>query len=91
MQDNKYNGWTNWETWLINLHYEQDIADIKANNLELDAYDMALLMKETITDAALDNIEQGAGSFIVDLVSGALSLVDWREINTNCEIDAVQA
>jgi hypothetical protein len=97
MEAKEYNGWTNYETWAVNLwldneqgsHYYWRSAArnaIRRAQVEpvpsyLTAQEYAWMkladeLKESITDSAPD---LGASMFS-DLLSAALSEVDWREI-----------
>lgn len=68
-----YNGWKNKETWIVNLWAGESFAD----------YDTKITA-ETYKDYVFDMLEtSGAtveGAFASDLISLALSDVDWQEL-----------
>ena len=67
----KYNGWTNKETWLVNVHQNpESIADV--NYLE-----------ETLEDEFYDLLEDVGGSCSVyaDLIH--FSRINWDEIRSH--------
>ncbi len=90
MERKEYNGWTNYETWLINLwmsndegsdSYYREIAEeiIKGADEQDEATDE---LAQRIQDEHEERAEgaTGANGWISDLVNAALSEVDWREI-----------
>ena len=82
-----YNGWTNYETWCVNLWLtnepvtESDLRMLAQTNAEL--YHRADCLKTYVQDMAPID---GATMF-VDLLRSALDNVNWREIVTNHEHD----
>ena len=98
MNRNEYNGWTNYETWLVNMWIDNDEGAhdmwIERANEALAATDDSLDFVGRKADAVFeladtmkDEFENGAEElglkgFWVDLVNSALSEVNWREIAT---------
>lgn len=96
MTKNEYNGYTNYETWAVNLWLQNDqglyntikefVNDAKENS-EASEY----LTKEQETVYALENtikefIEESAPEVEgvwADLLNAALSEVNWKEIAEN--------
>jgi len=94
MEKKEYNGWTNYETWVVNLwmsndaetdNYWLNIADISLN----DATASDILTKEenaqyTLSDTIKESLEEGnpieEASFYRDLLTGAISEVNFDEI-----------
>lgn len=79
MTHKEYNGWTNYETWLVKLwmdndqgsyNYFQEMARENDN-----ARDLADAIKEA-HEAMLPDLE----GFPADLMNAAMSEVNWREI-----------
>ena len=84
-----YNGWTNYETWAVNLWLDNDEGSYRywreAAREHLDGADgdkdsatggLSLRLREEVTDAQPD---MGA-SLAADLLGAAMSEVDWHEI-----------
>ena len=83
MDDTRYNGWTNYETWLVNLWLTNEEATQAA------LYEMAAEHKDepeyVLADAIQAYTDELIGrddlqGMLSDLVGAALSNVDWREI-----------
>lgn len=87
MTDKTYNGWTNYETWLVNLWIQND-ADLYAT-LHADVVDADTLFDaKEVLQAWLDNeydlfVEERGHGLFQDLLKGALSEVDWYDIAKN--------
>ena len=73
----KYNGWTNYATWRINLEMI-DGCDPEMFNIseEATAYDVGQNMKEICTDIVID----GKDGLAVDYALAFMSYVNWTEI-----------
>jgi hypothetical protein len=85
-----YNGWTNYETWNVNLwldnepHTQNDMVRI-SNRPGESVYKRATLLKNYVHGLPeIDDVLQNA-SLASDLLGAALSEVDWEEIVTNNE------
>ncbi len=105
-QDTKYNGWTNYETWLVNLHYDcffDEQAQEAWNEAEKDETfsreeNAAIALKEVI-QSTVDEFSQEAivnsNPFVSDLVNSALSSCNYYEIAKayieNVDKDATEA
>lgn len=67
--NDKYWGWTNRETWLVNLWFGDSFSE----------YDMDVIspdyVRETVTECAGEH-----DGFLGDIVSGFLGAVNWAEI-----------
>ena len=82
MADEKYNGWTNYETWCVNLWLNNDEGSYEhlrdlAQNDQADPYDKGNMLKNFIDE--LNPLAEEASMF-TDLLNGALSEVNWVEI-----------
>lgn len=88
MPDEKYNGWTNYETWSVALWIGNDesleltIAHLTDENAE--PYELAQAIKTFITDNVpeLDDYNESGVplAMYAQLLQGALSDVNWTEI-----------
>ena len=74
----KYNGWSNYQTWVFNLWYDdffreiaQDIYDVQPNPV----YDLADHIKETANELLPDD-----ASVSSDLFGHAVGMIDFYEI-----------
>ena len=80
MSNTKYNGWTNYATWRVNLEIFDgfDSSDLLEYHGE-DAYEMGMSLKE-IAENYLE--EQGSG-LTLDYAMAFLNEVNWYEIASN--------
>lgn len=69
MKNEKYNGWTNYATWRINL----EIFDpYDSDGIKVDS--------ESCKDYATELVSEGAEGFALDYALAFLSEVNWHEI-----------
>lgn len=92
MEHKQYNGWYNYETWLVNLwlgneqHTENAISDYvkenKLRDLEDDSYTEDVLTLADWLEEFVDKMNPlgSDASMFSDLLGAALSEVNWREI-----------
>lgn len=86
METRKYNGWTNYETWLVNLHFDQQFNDMKITKedfddeeLEEQVYNLSEFIQQTVEMVAEEAVDED-NSFVVDLVRTALDECNFYEI-----------
>ena len=72
----KYNGWTNYATWRVNLEIFDGIDPSEMGWKHLDKYDIADAMK----DYANELIEMQGEGLAVDYARAFMSDVNWKEI-----------
>ena len=81
----QYNGWTNYETWLIYTWLSNDSATDAAARLMVAANGQNIhsddALKEYVEQLA-DELMTGPSSFVNDFVSHGIGQVDWRAITT---------
>ena len=75
--DNTYNGWTNRETWLINLWYSPETLE-----------DLDYIREEL--DSAVERLMEGgvvANNVLIDMLG--ISEINWRELeeHVSTEVD----
>tara|TARA_R100001443_G_scaffold54172_2_gene65634 strand:+ start:3381 stop:3656 length:276 start_codon:yes stop_codon:yes gene_type:complete len=71
MNNDKYNGWTNRETWLINLHFEpRNLSDLDFINDEIITYAKKIQ-------------ELPYGMFFTDFLD--LSKINWYELKNHVQ------
>jgi hypothetical protein len=77
-----YNGFTNKETWLVNLWANESFADYMDYS-QSEGYDTKATA-ETYKDYVLDMLETSGATvedaFAQDLISHALADVNWQEL-----------
>lgn len=79
----EYNGWTNHETWVVNLWmtgdqgYYQQLCEIVSSGDSLD--DQA----EALEDFIRSEYDGDSSSIWADLINDSLDEVNWREIVEN--------
>lgn len=72
-----YNGWSNKDTWQVNLWFGDDMHDVaKENGYAIDAAWCKEMVEEYLENS-VRNVFQG---FIGDIVGSFMSSVDWNEI-----------
>lgn len=90
-EDKTYNGWANYETWVINMWLSNDegiyeetngIIEQQLNEPVITACEALKDFVEELAEATTSGV-LGGSSFVTDLFQGALSEVDWREVVTN--------
>ena len=78
MTDTTYNGWTNRETWLVNLWLTNEQA---YNDTALDictTYDLRAACDRL--EGFVDSLLESAPGFAADMINAALGHVNWSEI-----------
>jgi hypothetical protein len=77
MENTKYNGWTNYATWRVNLEVFDGIAWLDQFDDGISVYDASVLLKEY----AEELIEvSSSGGLARDYALAFLSDVNWYEI-----------
>ena len=85
--DTKYNGWTNYETWLVNLWLDNDGSSETLREMAESTYDtkadfneysFSKIVREYVEETYADSIPESG--MISDLVGAAFSSVNWQEI-----------
>jgi len=78
-----YNGWTNYETWLVNLWLDEE--DSKAelwDKVDMTQADAVRELATVIEDSVIDRVDEMGieNGMVRDLIGSALSEVNWDEI-----------
>jgi hypothetical protein len=86
MDTQKYNGWTNYATWLVNLHFDNlDFTD----EVELGAFDdmdadgircHVAAWIQMFVESYLDEVAGTDNLFVLDVISTTINDVDWHDI-----------
>ena len=88
MNKNAYNGWTNYETWLVKLWMDNDegsyrmFQDMADDYLKQDGEDSPSGFANAIKEAHESSLPELTG-FAADLINAAMSEVNWFEIATS--------
>ena len=75
-----YNGWTNYETWCVNLWLDNEpftsnmLLELACENSPL--YDRSQTLKEQVMENAYDAFDTLGTSMFTDLLGAALEMVD---------------
>lgn len=77
MNDNTYNGWTNRETWMVNLHWGDYWLELGLSGDTVTAESARSDVEEFI-DEALHAMPEGQRLFIEDWID--LGVVNWAEL-----------
>jgi len=92
MSNKTYNGWTNYETWLIKLWFDNDgttqyFAEIaEENDFIDDAYDLSKYIREY-----LDENQPEITGLWADLINAGISAANLEEIAESIMEDYVEA
>lgn len=85
MTRNEYNGWTNYETWVINLWMDNEEGsqrywqEIATDYFKSDGEDAASGLADRLKEEHEEALPQVEG-FAADLLGAAMSEVNWYEI-----------
>lgn len=87
--DNRYNGWTNYPTWRVNLEMFDgiDVCETFGVDADDDASDLASALQEYADELLTMNGEKGLA---VDYARAFLSEVNWHEIAEHM-LDAIKS
>ena len=97
MDTQKYNGWTNYATWLVNLHFDNlDFTDEVESGVfdDMDADDIRCHVASWIQEAVESYLDEVAGTdnlFVLDVVSATINDVDWHDIADHYVDDILDA
>ena len=86
MTTQKYNGWTNRATWLLNLHFENlDFTDDVESGVfdDMDADGIRCHLASWIQEYVMSYLEESVDlhdCFIQDLIYSTINDVDWHDI-----------
>lgn len=86
MDTQKYNGWTNYATWLVNLHvdyldFTDTIEDGTFDDMDKDnilGY-VASYIQELV-ESYLDEVVDTDNCFVQDIMNATINDVDWHDI-----------
>jgi len=79
----QYNGWTNKETWLVNIWLGDLLQSEKEEGVEIDAACIENLVEELL-DFQTDN-KSVEGGFLVDLLNCSVGRINFYELAKHYE------
>jgi hypothetical protein len=86
MSDKTYNGWTNYETWLVKLWIDNEYADYSYWRGEAEAEARGNNKTGHLADQLKDSFEEAQPQLTgmwLDMLNAAMSEVNWYEIAEN--------
>ena len=85
----RYNGWTNWNTWLVNEHFEDELReDYLDNQVDLEIDELAGAIESYVRSYCQESIDDMGNDFLMAIVSKSLEEVNWLEIASNIIVSA---
>jgi hypothetical protein len=83
MERREYNGWTNYETWLVNMWYGDYLQDIVNEGETLDADQIEAIVVSMMSD--YDQLPENG--FVADIMNAALRQIDWEDLASHYELE----
>lgn len=80
----QYNGWTNKETWLVNLWIGDNLAEIQGEGTEVSGQTVKAIVIDWLDYAQGNDVESG---LLVDLLNCALGHINWEEVASHYKND----
>ncbi len=83
----KYNGYTNYETWLVGLWYSDSYNEyflVQVREGELLQHVNADQLRDYVVEGFMDD-QTPENGLVTDLVNNAMSQVNWRELAEHVE------
>lgn len=77
MSEKTYNGWTNYQTWRVNLEWFDGMDCSDWGN---DLYEVSKALKEHVVDSIMSQYDMVSDSRVVDYALAFVQDVNWREI-----------
>ena len=75
----EYNGWSNYETWLVNLHFDELFYEYAAENPMINSYELSQLFSSVVNEITFEAIPDD-NYFINDMANAFLSAVNYVEL-----------
>ena len=86
MDTQKYNGWTNYATWMVNLHFDNlDFTDDIEEGIfdDMDKDDIRCHVAswiQELVESYLDEAVDTNNCFVQDIINATINDVDWHDI-----------
>ena len=90
-----YNGWSNYETWRVNLEMLDGMTPedmgyrITAGGSDEDRAELVESVAQSLEMYVCETVEADAKGFALDLAQSFLARVDWEEIAEHMVDDAI--
>lgn len=86
----KYNGWSNYETWRVNLEMldGMTVEDFGFRASDADMPSRVSRLADALESHVAELVEMDAKGFALDLANSFLARVDWQEIAEHMMNDA---
>ena len=97
MDTQKYNGWTNYATWLINLHFQNldftdDVESGCFDNQDKDELlDYLASWIQEYVECQLEELIDTSNGLVNDIIYSTISDVDWHDIADHYVDDILDA
>jgi hypothetical protein len=83
MERREYNGWTNYETWLVNMWFGDCFVSMQEDGVDTSAEALESFVMEMLdSDGHLP--ENG---FVADIMNAALREIDWEDLASHYEVE----
>lgn len=97
MDTQKYNGWTNYATWMVNLHFDNldftdDVESGCFDNMNKDELLVYLASWiQLFVQSYLDDVVDTNNCFVQDIINATINDVDWHDIADHYVDDILDA
>lgn len=88
MNDNKYNGWTNYATWRVNLEIFDGLSLSDLGYEDLDEFNLAEALKDHVDEVLFCGIDDTG--LAADYARAFIADVNWREIAQHMIADYIE-
>ena len=78
MEKTTYNGWTNYETWVVNLWLDNDGYYNNCEHRSTDAYQLGQMIRDD-----LEQLQPEVTGLWADIINAAMREVNWKEIGAS--------
>jgi hypothetical protein len=83
MNRREYNGWTNYETWLVNMWFGDVFADMQNERENTSAESL----EDWVTSILEDQGQLPETGFAADIMNAAMREVDWDDLASHYEVE----
>jgi hypothetical protein len=83
MERREYNGWTNYETWLVNMWFGDVFADMQNDREDTSAQSL----EDFVVSMLEDQGQLPETGFATDIMNAAMRQVDWEDLASHYEVE----